>query len=76
MLEAQPETKQQRPVTERRILMRHFYIRLVLGIVFAVCLLFSIATMNLSFALLYLALAAVFLSSAYSLWKKGKDEER
>mgnify|MGYP005822227003 CR=1 FL=1 len=56
--------------------MRHFYIRLVLGIVFAACLLFSIATMNLSFALLYLALAAAFLSSAYSLWKKGKDGER
>lgn len=56
--------------------MRHFYTRLVLGIVFAACLLYSIATMNLSFALLYLALAAVFLSSAYSLWKKGKDGER
>ena len=44
--------------------MRHFYFRLILGIV------------NIPFALLDLALGVVFLFSAYSLWKKEKDNRR
>lgn len=50
--------------------MRHFYFRLILGIVFIGCMLFSFVTMNLSFAILYLVLGGVFLFSAYTLWKK------
>ncbi|SDG47095.1 hypothetical protein [Marvinbryantia formatexigens] len=50
--------------------MRHFYFRLILGIVFIVCMIFSIVTMNVPFALFYLVLGGVFLFSAYSLWKK------
>lgn len=56
--------------------MRHFYFRLILGIVFAVCMIFSIATMNILFALLYLFLGTLFLVSAHTLWKKGKDDWR
>ena len=54
--------------------MRHFYIRLVLGIVFVGCVIFSFVSANIPFALLSLALAGVYLYSAYSLWKKNKND--
>lgn len=50
--------------------MRHFYFRLILGIIFIACLIFSIATMNVPFALLYVILSIRFLASANSLRKK------
>ena len=53
--------------------MRHFYFRIVLGIVFAVCMIFSFFTMNIPFALLYVFLRAAFLLSAYSIWKNDKE---
>ncbi len=56
--------------------MRHFYFRLILGIVFIGCMIFSFVTMNIPFAILYLALGGTFLASAYSLWKKDKDSRR
>lgn len=56
--------------------MRHFYFRLILGIVFVACLIFSFVTMNISFAVLYLVLSIAFLASAYSIWKKDKDNRR
>lgn len=56
--------------------MRHFYFRLILGIVFVACMVFSFVTMNIPFAILYLVLGGAFLFSAYSLWKKGKDNRR
>lgn len=52
--------------------MRHFYFRLILGIVFVACMIFSFVTMNIPFAILYLVLGGAFLFSAYSLWKKTK----
>ena len=55
--------------------MRHFYTRLTLGIVFLVCLVFSIITLNIPFALLYIFLSAAMLLSAYSLWKKKGDDQ-
>lgn len=45
--------------------MRHFYFRLILGIVFVCCMIYSFVTMNIPFALLYLFLGGVFLFSAY-----------
>lgn len=60
----------------RRIFMRHFYVRFILGIVFVACMIFSLITMNIPFALLYLVLSVAFLFSAYSLWKKEKDNRR
>ena len=56
--------------------MRHFYFRLILGIVFIGCMIFSFVTMNIPFAVLYLVLVIVFLASAYSLWKKDKENRR
>lgn len=56
--------------------MRHFYLRLVLGIVFVACMIYSFITANIQFALLYLAMGGAFLFSAYSLWKKNKDNRR
>ncbi len=56
--------------------MRHFYFRLILGIVFIGCMIYSFVTMNIPFALLYLFLSGMLLSSAYSLWKKDKDHRR
>lgn len=50
--------------------MRHFYFRLILGIIFLACMIFSFITVNLPFAMLYLVLGVTFLLSAYSLWKK------
>jgi uncharacterized membrane protein len=55
--------------------MRHFYFRLILGIVFIGCMIFSFVTVNIPFAVLYLVLGIVFLASAYSLWKKEKDKD-
>ena len=54
--------------------MRHFYFRLILGIVFIGCMIFSFATMNIPFALLYIFLGGSFLYSAYSIWKKDKED--
>ncbi len=56
--------------------MRHFYFRFILGFIFAVCLIFSLITMNIPFAILYLFLSGTFLYSAYLLWKKDQDDRR
>ena len=56
--------------------MRHFYFRLILGIVFVACMIFSFVTMNIPFALLYLFLSCALFISAYSLWKNQKDDWR
>lgn len=56
--------------------MRHFYFRLVLGILFVICMIYSFITATIPFALMYLVLATVFLLSAYSLWKKDKGNRR
>ena len=53
--------------------MRHFYFRLILGIVFIGCMIFSFVTMNIPFALLYIFLGGSFLYSDYSIWKKDKE---
>lgn len=52
--------------------MRHYYFRLILGIVFAGCLLISLFTAAIPFALLYLFLSASFLYSAYSIYRRQK----
>lgn len=52
--------------------MRHCYIRLFLGILFVACLIVSLVTGNLPFALMYLFLGGLFLFSAHDLWKKNR----
>ena len=56
--------------------MRHFYFRLILVIVFVICMIYSFITANISFGLLYVVLSIAFLASAYSLWKKEKNNRR
>ena len=54
--------------------MRHFYFRLILGIVWLVVAVVSVVEANISCAALYVVLGIVFLWSAYSTWKKEKDK--
>jgi hypothetical protein len=56
-------------------LMRHFYFRLIVGIVWLAAAVVSVAKANISFAVLYAVLGIVFLWSAYSIRKKGKDKD-
>lgn len=56
--------------------MRHFYFRLVLGLVFAGCAIYSFIMDNIPFALMYVVLGGVFLYAAYTIWKKNKDNRR
>lgn len=53
--------------------MRHFYFRLILGIIFVICAVYSFITANIPFALMYVVLGGVFLYSAYTIRKKNKD---
>ena len=58
--------------------MRHFYFRLIFGIVWLAAAVVSAIGANILFAALYVVLGVVFLWSAYSIWKKekGGDKER
>ena len=56
-------------------LMRHFYFRLIFGIVWLAAAVVSTVRSNISFAALYAVLGIVFLWSAYSIRKKEKDED-
>ena len=53
--------------------MRHFYFRLIFGIIWLVAAVVSVVKENISFAALYVVLGIVFLWSAYSNREKGKD---
>ena len=43
---------------------------------FIVCMIYSFVTMNIPFVLLYIFLGGLLLFSAYSLWKKDKNNRR
>ena len=55
--------------------MRHFYFRLIFGIVWLAAAVISAVGTNISFAILYVVLSIVFLWSAYSIRKKEKDKD-
>ena len=55
--------------------MRHFYFRLIFGIVWLAVAVVSAVRSNISFAALYVVLGIVFLWSAYSFRKKEKDKD-
>lgn len=59
-------------------LMRHFYFRLILGVVWLVAAVVSAVGANIPFAALYVVLSIVFLWSACSIRKreKGGDNGR
>ena len=52
--------------------MRHFIIRLIVGIVWIAAAVFCGVQENFMFAAIYAILGVVFLFSAYSIWKKEK----
>lgn len=56
-------------------IMRHFYFRLIFGIIWLAVAAVSIVKANISFAALYTMLGIVFLWSAYSIRKKEKDKD-
>lgn len=56
--------------------MRHFYFRLILGIVWVVAAFMSAVTGNIPFVVFYGVLGIAFLYSACSIWKKEKDNRR
>lgn len=55
--------------------MRHFYFRLILGIVWLAAAVVSAVKANIPFAALYAVLGVGFLWSAYSIWKKEKKDK-
>ena len=55
-------------------IMRHFYFRLIFGIVCLAVAVISVMKANMSFAALYVVLGIVFLCSAYSIRKKEKGK--
>lgn len=55
--------------------MRHFYFRLIFGIVWLIAAVVSAINANISFVALYVGLGIVFLWSAYSIWKKEKKDK-
>ena len=57
-------------------LMRHFYFRLIFGIVWLAVAVVSVVNDNISFVALYVVLGIVFLWSAYSSRKKEKDNDQ
>ncbi len=55
--------------------MRHFYFRLLFSIIWLAAAVVSAVKSNISFAALYVVLGLVFLWSAHSIRKKGKDKD-
>ncbi len=55
--------------------MRHFYFRLLFGIVWLAAAVVSIVGLNIAFAALYVVLGIVFLWSAYSIRKQEKEDK-
>ncbi len=55
--------------------MRHFYFRLIFGIVWLAAAVVSVVKVNISLAALYAVLGIVFLWSAYSIRKKERDKD-
>ena len=55
--------------------MRHFYFRLIFGIVWLAASVVSVGKANISFAALYAVLGVVFLWSACSIRKKEEDKD-
>ncbi len=54
---------------------RHYYFRLIMGIIFFGCMAFCIAVLNIPSALFFAVMGAVFCSSAHSISQKSKDKE-
>ena len=56
-------------------IMRHFIIRLILGIILLIVAVVSGVKSNMTNVILYAVLGILFLISAYTLWKKEKKDK-
>lgn len=56
--------------------MRHCYIRLVIGLIWLVAAVICAVNANISMMAMYGGLCVVFLYTAYSIWKKEKQNGR
>lgn len=56
--------------------MRHFYFRLAFGVLWLIVAIIRAVTANFPFMALYILVSFVFFYSAYSIWKKEKDNRR
>ena len=57
-------------------LMRHFYLRMVMGIIWLLAAAVSLIMLNIPNVILYIALGIVFFRSAYSIRDKEKDKRK
>lgn len=60
---------------KEEIIMRHIYIRGILGFIWLAAAIFCSVSGSLEMAFLYLILCEVFLYSAYGMWKKNRDNK-
>lgn len=56
--------------------MRHFYFRMVMGVIWLLAALVSLFTLNIPGAILYIVLGIVFFRSADSIRDKEKDRKK
>ena len=63
------------PILNGGYFMRHFYFRLIFGIVWLAAAVVSVVKGNISFAALYVVLGIIFLWYAYSTRRKEKDKD-
>lgn len=55
--------------------MRHMYIRGIIAVIWLAAAIVSVYLGNLGMAAFYVILGIIFLLSAYSIWKKEKDDK-
>lgn len=55
--------------------MRHMYIRGIIAVIWLAAAIVSVYLGNLEMAAFYVILGIIFLLSAYSIWKKEKDDK-
>lgn len=56
-------------------MMRHVYIRGILGLIWSVAAILGIVRGSMEMALFYALLGGLCLYSAYTVWKKEKDHD-
>ncbi len=56
-------------------MMRHIYIRGMIGLIWLITAIVCGISRNFQMMGLYIILAGVFLYSAYTVWKKEKDDK-
>lgn len=56
--------------------MRHFYVRMVMGIIWLLAAAVSLVTLNLPCVLLYIVLGTLFFRSAVSIREKEQDQKQ